>query len=388
MSSRKSKRKATTEVQPTVSSNASVGANGGNGSVASTATTAATGAAAITTDAGTTKAFSVVKTRCSPAPLNHELLLSLLHTKVEHFVNPSNIVFVAFKDDKLVDVWKGLVKHKFLSTPVLLRNENRYYGSIDLADIVSALVKKFNREDLRSTEGFWKQLDAAKAFGEMTVGSVMQSPISRRNPFHPVPEGFSLLFALELLAREHNLHRIPIISANEDRKLVNMITQSQVVSYLNQDIPKIGSKVEKTLDQCPQFFKAVLSVDEKTIAIDAFEKMIEHNVSGLAIVNNEGRLVGNLSIRDLKLIGNELSLFWRFYQTVDNFVLKLRKEFQEKDERPRHVLHATREDTIATVLRMLAEHKVHRVYIVDNKKDKKPIGVVSLKDILGELIAV
>ncbi len=65
------------------------------------------------------------------------------------------------------------MKHNFLSTPVLLRHENKYYGSVDMADVVSYLVNKFSKEELKGSEGFWKQMDAAQAFGNVTVGEVM-----------------------------------------------------------------------------------------------------------------------------------------------------------------------------------------------------------------------
>ena len=59
--------------------------------------------------------------------------------------------------------------------------------------------------------------------GQLLVKDLMQHPLTRRNPFHPVPRGYSLLFALELLAREEDLHRVPVVDS--ERKLINLITQ-------------------------------------------------------------------------------------------------------------------------------------------------------------------
>jgi len=39
-------------------------------------------------------------------------------------------------------------------------------------------------------------------------------------------------------------------------------------------------------------------VDEETAAIDAFQLMVTKDVDGLAICNKEGRLRGNISLRD------------------------------------------------------------------------------------------
>jgi len=39
-------------------------------------------------------------------------------------------------------------------------------------------------------------------------------------------------------------------------------------------------------------------VDEETAAIDAFQLMVTKDVDGLAVCNKEGRLRGNISLRD------------------------------------------------------------------------------------------
>ena len=43
----------------------------------------------------------------------------------------------------------------------------------------------------------------------------------------------------------------------------------------------------------------------------------------MAVVDKAGKLVGNLSIRDLKLIGADVTMFWRLQQTVKNFLDKV-----------------------------------------------------------------
>ena len=55
-----------------------------------------------------------------------------------------------------------------------------------------------------------------------------------------------MLSAIELLAREENLHRIPVIEDFKSRKLVNIITQSQVITYLCNHLDQLGAiKVSK-----------------------------------------------------------------------------------------------------------------------------------------------
>jgi len=127
-------------------------------------------------------------------------------------------------------------------------------------------------------------------------------------------------------------------------------------------------------------------ISEDAIAIDAFKMMMDKDVSGLAVVDAEGKLTGNISMNDLKAVNTDGRMFWRLYQTVKNFLLKIRKENNEKDgERPHRMVVVKERETIEAVIRKLADNKVHRIYIVDERH--KPIGVISLKDVLLEIIS-
>lgn len=141
------------------------------------------------------------------------------------------------------------------------------------------------------------------------------------------------------------------------------MTQSQCVRWLAKHLDLLGAKKRKPVALCPHFFKDVISVKEDTQAIEAFETMVDQNIQvryciahrrtvahngcqlanrdahtrthdrlcllsamfqGVAVVDADGKLVGNLSIRDLKLIGHDAAMFWRLQQTVKNFLEKVR----------------------------------------------------------------
>jgi CBS domain-containing protein len=319
--------------------------------------------------------------------LDPEFIQFLLHTKAEDFAidrpKKDAPIFVCYRTDRVVDVWRGLVKHNFLSCPVVLKDE-RYFGFLDMADIVKYVINHFGPTNILGKEkDFWDLVDEEKVFATKTVNDLMTYPLSTRNPFHPVKEGYSALAVMEPLAREENLHRVPVIDKN--RKFNNLVTQSQVVDFLAKNLHRLGGKANKLVKDCQYAFKPrVLSVTEDSIAIDAFYSMVDKGVSGLAVTDGSGVLRGNLSLRDLKLISYDARLFWRLQQTVGNFLLKLRSEYAAKG-RPTSLITATEKDTIGMVIRTLSENQIHRIYIVDN--DKKAIGLLSLQDVLLEIIS-
>jgi len=318
-----------------------------------------------------------------------EFISHLLHIKAEDFAigdkpKRDSPIFVCYRSDLVVDVWRGLVKHNFLSCPVILKDKQRYFGFIDMADIVKYVISHFGETNILGKEkDFWDLVDEEKTFASKTVNDLMKYPLSHRNPFHPVEEGSSALAVVEPLARTENLHRIPVIDKN--RQMINLVTQSQVVTFLANNLNRIGTKKDKPVRLVENARKPrVLSVSEDSLAIDAFNSMIEKGVSGLAVVDSSGALCGNISLRDLKLISYDARLFWRLQQPIKTFLSKLSAEYTAKHGRPSQLVTATEDNTLGYVIKTLAENQIHRIYIVDS--NKKATGLLSLKDVLLEII--
>jgi len=218
------------------------------------------------------------------------------------------------------------------------------------------------------------------------VKDIMRYPVTFRNRFNPIPRGYSAFAVWEALAREHDMHRVPIIDP-DTRLMWNLVTQSQVIKWLHDNMSKLGSVLHKPLSSFKTpIIKQVVKINEDEKTIVAFRKMLDDHISGVAVVNSADHLTGALSMRDLKLISYDARLFWRLHQTAKNYLIKLRREYQERHNRPQRVVYAVPDDTLKKVVEELAETGVHRVFIVNNAHDKKPIGVVSLQDVMLEVL--
>jgi len=319
--------------------------------------------------------------RADTFSIGNEMVKMLMSTKVEQLHPPSGIIYICKREDKIVDVWKGLNKYGFWSCPVIQKTKNKWYGFVDLMDILHTVIETFGQQQLQTDTDFWEANAKDEIFQKKTVGEVMQYPLSRRNPFHPVAKGYSLWTAIEVLAREPGCHRIPVIDQN--RNLVNMITQTQIIDWLVRNMDKMGPLKDKPLSTIPSSHSTVVRVHQDEIALEAFKEMRYKNISGVAVVDDDGKLVGAISQTDLKLIQPDGRMFWRLYQTVKNFLLKNRKEGWE---RPSHPIVAEPTDTIGSTLEKFHKFHVHRIFVVDDHK--KPIGIVCLTDILSEVVNV
>jgi len=272
-----------------------------------------------------------------------------------------------------------------MSVPVLQKTKNKWYGFVDVWDIVRDVVQEFgtsNGELLRNTDDWFKLVSAHQSFQDRTVADIMKNPLTRSNPFHPFHSGYSFFSVVEALAKEPQLHRVPVITNDEERKLVTVVTQSQVLKLLHQNMDGIGSKLKTPVMKFRSYFEPVVCVHEDSVAYEAFTLMVQKKITGVGVINNEGTLTGVLSVRDIKAIMTDGRMFWRLYQTCKNFILKIKKE--DTGDRPRSPLTVQAEDTLGTTIKKLVEHNIHRVFIVDD--NKKPVGVVALRDILFEIL--
>jgi len=307
----------------------------------------------------------------SVAPNFHETLTLV---PVESLQTSGNKIFISSREDKLVEVWKGLSKHKFHSVPVLSKIKTKYYGIIDLHDIVRFVLSYFGKEELKSMDNFWKIVEKSEKLKNVTVNSVMTFPRSVNNPFHPITAGYSLHFALELLAREEHLERVPIIT--KDRNLYSMLTISRVVQFFFDNKKILGKRLNKPISLIGSSTKGVFSVKEKDHAVEAFNLMTEKNVSAVGVTNDKGQLTGVISQTDLKLISEDGSLFYRLHQDAKTFV--------DTTGNKKEVVYATKTDTFEKVLNTLQEHKIHRLFVVND--EIKPVGIISMKDLVNDVV--
>jgi len=309
-------------------------------------------------------------------------------------VLPIHPIIVCSTQDKIMDVLRRMIEHNVIAVPVTIpdaavplnHHQHHWHGFIDMWDIARYVVQHFSKEKLGETErSFWEFINEELVFHDKTVHDLMQHPIRAVNVFHPITAGHSAFSVCEIMAQE-KIGRFPIVRSHHDRHVIRFITQKQVARWLDSNLHLIGSKRSKPLNNCAGLFQTVICVKYEDIAMEAFEIMVENNISGVAVVNDTGQLVNHISIGDLKLIGTDASMFWRLQQTVLHFTRQLAVEYSRKHQRARHVVYSTTSATIEDVSHCLVTYGYHRLYVVDNHIDLKPVGVCSLSDLIHQIV--
>jgi len=278
------------------------------------------------------------------------------------------------ESDSVADVIVTLGKNRIISAPA--KNEhNQLSGIIDMLDLITLCVTKFSKVSLLAMES-WQQMEE---FAQKQVKDVLN--ISGRNPDLSISYK-APLSELLLKLSQPNAHRVAVY--NEVKDVVGLITQSRVVNVLFERREELKSRFTGT--QASQIAsRPVESINMNQFVIDAFKQIWDKQVTGIAVVDDTGKLVGNISATDLvrthvKPIG---PILHDLYQPLKNFN-NIRATTNDKvlmgdlPSYPPITVHPS--DTLETVMKTVVDNKVHRVYLVDDSF--KPVGVITLGDII------
>jgi len=291
-------------------------------------------------------------------------------TSVDTIPTPKGQIVVVHSHEFIVDGFSKLLDNRILSAPVYDKASGKYTGFLDIRDLVSFCVfihdSNVQAENLLDIVNFGVKM-FKHAFDGVTV-----TYLSRRNPFHAVKPGSPLSEAVDILAR--GVRRVPVV--NEQNEVVNIISQSSIVQFLQHHIAEFAPSVDKAIADLQIGSSPVMSVNKDTKAIDVFRLMDHHQRSGVAVVDEHGVIVGNTSGHDLKLFIMRPSLAV-LQQPIMQFLNQIRS--LNIDIMVPVVTCAIR-DHFPLALGKLAATRVHRVFIVDD--EYHPVRVISITDVL------
>ncbi|CAG8645746.1 5465_t:CDS:2 [Funneliformis caledonium] len=258
-----------------------------------------------------------------------------------------------------------LIKNNISSAPVYDNKTKTYVGMFDWADVMTYLLIVLKKKDIleqqqKSDEELTSEFnDLLKlAIQCQPVPVKLASDLSNKNPFYSVYPETSLLQVVELFGS--GTHRVVVVDADGNMK--GILSQSRI-----EDLD-IGRST-------------VISAQADSFVLEALTMMNKNSLSSIAIVNDDGVLLGNISMTDVKYILRSYShsLMWRTCKQFVNNV-RIRQGLEDgKDRFPVFDVRLT--STLGYTIAKLVATKAHRVWVVDDRM--QAIGLVSLTDVLG-----
>jgi len=310
-------------------------------------------------------------------------------------------------DDTFGEAVKKLISNQILAAPILEDGLvlNRVISMIDVLKVITDRFTEDELKNLRNQE-LWETSyatvirKAADICGR-NVLEVLRSYGGLAEPFCILKSNCNLLEVLQRMIIMKS-HRALIV--DENNLFVNIITLSRIMELLSPTL-HIVPEVQKSLEELgleKVAIKKVVSISQNEMTFKGFKLMKEKSVSGIAILDDNGIVVGSLSVNDLKLIDFDfafidlLSYSLKEYLQVvskpDELVLSsvqkhpiratALREILKNMDRP--VITCSMKHSLKTIISGMNRFKIHRVFVVNETKGL--IGVLSCQDILTALI--
>jgi CBS domain-containing protein len=89
--------------------------------------------------------------------------------------------------------------------------------------------------------------------------------------------------------------------ANENGQIVNVISQSDVIRFLVPTMDQYVTLFDKTAEELGLGLLPPITIRDTEPTIKALQIIGRNRISALAVVDENGKLVGNLSASDLKV---------------------------------------------------------------------------------------
>jgi len=273
---------------------------------------------------------------------------------IGNLVSGKTHLITANLSDTLQTGLERLHTNNILSLPVL-NDESKIAGIVSVLDIASFIGS---------------QLDAScskRDILKIPLSSVVACHLEGRalHVFKPT-EKIEDLFPYF----GSGVHRVLV----EHAEGYSNLSQTDVLEYLwKHPEPCCVHLQNKTLEELGLHKKRVISVDATIPAITAIQKLSETNVSALAIIDEDGKLVANLSASDLRGLSS---------QHVDRLALNvlefLEKPCQEGATHLKEPISVCPKTKFGDCISKMVQEHVHRVWVME---EQKPVGIVSMSDV-------
>jgi 5'-AMP-activated protein kinase regulatory gamma subunit len=352
----------------------------------------------------------------------------LLGSRLEELLQkPESRGVVVVPQDSTVDsALQVLAEHRILSAPVTADGE--VLGFVDIRDILAAFLKDADVEQLKASKMLAKMRmleEGGAAFARKSLrdlgdhgsdgGFLHANRTKSLSLLELIYDGF--LAPRESRKGMHGggrsskiVHRLAVFNKAGDVEAV--VSQSDVIRYVAARTGELGPLAEKTTKELGWAQREVLCTAPDVSAFEAMLSMSEKGISALAVVAEGGKLIGNFSLSELRTIMADH--FGSLALPVGEFLAlehgteyhgyiahsesdagiesssgaQWAKDRQQRGAAPgqevgQQIICCGADTTFAEVLQLLTQHRLHRLYVVD--QDTAPIGLITLTDVLRRL---
>ncbi|PIA14118.1 CBS-domain-containing protein, partial [Coemansia reversa NRRL 1564] len=243
-----------------------------------------------------------------------------LSTQAQELVENQKVVQVD-SESTIEEACDALIEHKIQSVPLYDSRSHSYVGMFDLHDLAAyILAKRETRGDrtrsssIGSDSGNSSPLVRKVTGGGRNIGGDMVSKISdlsHMNPFYSVVPETTVAQATQVFAK--GAHRVAVMQ--DERTIRGILSQARVVRYFFERAASADGATESeqqlldsTLETLKLVSRDVVCATADMPVVRALSLLESWHISSIAIVDEKRRLVGNMSLADVKYLARERQL--------------------------------------------------------------------------------
>ncbi|KAF9370642.1 cell separation during budding [Podila verticillata] len=279
------------------------------------------------------------------------------------------------------DACEVLLAHGISAAPVFDQTKSSFIGMFDYGDLMAYILILLKKMDPPQDQTLEMRDLIQKANNSQSVPVRLASDLSGKDPFCTVPSETRLGAVVNDFGT--GIHRVAVM---EGYHLKGILTQSLTLDFIMRhlgEFPKLQAIMQTSIHACGLDQSKVLSVNGNASVLDALVKMSSNSVSSLAVLDDQGILLGNISMTDIQHVMKNLKSSWLWISCFQ-FISKIRlSRGVETGEDQYPVLDVNAGSTFGYTLLKLQATKVHRLWVVQD--NGSVVGVVSLTDVFRVL---
>lgn len=277
-------------------------------------------------------------------------------------------VIIAKSNESISSAFKKMIDNGVLALPLYDDERSLYVAFIDVFDILAYIIETNGKDDIILAEG------------NIVRNDFISTPCyelpnrSLRNPWLIINENSSLQQAIDFMCTSGAV-RLAVV--DDTNNLSSILTQTRIIRHFSNKTHAMGRLSSLPIKKVMKFgSRDVIGIKDSEPAINAFMKIYDYNIGGVAIFNDYNEVIGNISINDLKDIGYNSEMFQKLRLKAKEF---LNKKIEGADVPS--LVWISKDNTIQDLLFKFRSHWIHRIYIIE-PESRKTLGVISSTDII------
>lgn len=264
-----------------------------------------------------------------------------------------------------------LSSHMISSAPVFDPMSNSIEFMFDFRDICVLMMDFLKNENHMSR--IRSNINFSFLISDLTIEAAKS--LSHVQSFRFCHRDDSLLRAFPVFGS--GIHRIAVV--DDEGGFLGVISQSDAISCIHKYADSLQSVLSKSLEQLEIARKSIICCGLDTVVLEALGMMQENFISSVGVVDENGSLIGVLSMTDIRHVFREKA-FAVLKSTAHDFLAEIRQRYSKVQGKASYPVFAVRPNaSLHDVINKLVSTRAHRIYVT---VEERPVGVVSLTDIL------